>query len=215
ALQLALEADSTVPEQVGVLALLMRVVRNGIERFRDPGEVVIDLGGRLRLAGDDQWRPRLVDQDRVDLVHDRVGVAALDDRDERLSFAGLHLGDVALMEDDPAHDLNVEGALAERALGGLANRGVGLEEQLLERLAVFVALFELVGLGGELLVGELLEVGLERRDVFRLRLQALEAPAFTEPEDFFEAAEILWHERFRVATQSAATRTSQRSASRR
>ena len=68
---------------VRVLALLERVVRRARERARDAREVVVDLGRGLRLAGDDQRRPRLVDQDRVDLVHDRVRVAALDGAVER------------------------------------------------------------------------------------------------------------------------------------
>src|SRR5207244_9415893 len=146
----------------------------------------------------------VVDRDQVDAVAGkRVQVEGLR-RDERLTFTGLHLGDVALVENDAAHHLDVEGTLAERALGSLANGRVGLEEQLLERLAVLVALLELDGLGGELLVGEVLEVRLQAGHVFRLRLQALEPPAFAEPEDFFEAAEILCHSRPRVAAGSNA-----------
>ena len=73
-------------------------------------------------------------------------------RDERLSFAGLHLGDVALVEDDAAHQLDVEHPLVRLAEAGLANRGEGFEEQLLERLAVFEPLPELDGLVAKLLV---------------------------------------------------------------
>jgi hypothetical protein len=40
--------------------------------------------------------------------------------DQRLAFAGLHLGDLALMQDHAAHQLHVEMALAERALRRLA-----------------------------------------------------------------------------------------------
>src|SRR5581483_9654086 len=47
-----------------------RLVRD--ELRGDAREVVVDLRGGLRLAGDDQRRARLVDEDRVDLVHDRV-----------------------------------------------------------------------------------------------------------------------------------------------
>ena len=55
----------------------------GHELLHDAREVVVDLGGGLGLAGDDQRRARLVDQDRVDLVHDRERVAALHDALER------------------------------------------------------------------------------------------------------------------------------------
>ena len=57
--------------------------REALERLGDAREVVVDLRGGLGLAGDDQRRARLVDQDRVDLVHDREVVAALDDALER------------------------------------------------------------------------------------------------------------------------------------
>ncbi len=54
-----------------------------LERLHDAREVVVRARRRLRLAGDDQRRPRLVDQDRVDLVHDRVPVAALHELGQR------------------------------------------------------------------------------------------------------------------------------------
>ncbi len=43
----------------------------------DPGELRVPAGALLGGAADDERRPRLVDQDRVDLVHDREVVAAL------------------------------------------------------------------------------------------------------------------------------------------
>ena len=42
-------------------------------------------------------------------------------RDERLAFAGLHLGDAAFVKHLAAHDLHVEVAHAERAFSGLTN----------------------------------------------------------------------------------------------
>ena len=86
-------------------------------------------------------------------------------RDEGLALAGLHLGDVALVEDDPAHQLDVEDALVGLALARLADGGERLEEELLERLAVLEPLPELGRLAAQLVVGERLELGLERRDV--------------------------------------------------
>ena len=62
---------------LALLALSRR--RRAGQLLDDAREVVVGRRGRLGLAGDDQRRPRLVDQDRVDLVHDREGVAALDE----------------------------------------------------------------------------------------------------------------------------------------
>jgi hypothetical protein len=48
--------------------------------------------------------------------------------DQRLAFAGLHLGDAALMQHHAANQLHVEMTLAERTLGGLAHSGEGLRD---------------------------------------------------------------------------------------
>ena len=49
-------------------------------------------------------------------------------------------------------------ALAERALGRLADHGEGLDQQVVEGLALGQALAELDGLGAQGVVGELLEL---------------------------------------------------------
>ena len=73
--------------------------------------------------------------------------------DQRLAFAGLHLGDLAAVQDHAALELDVERALAERALGGLADRGEGLDQEVVQGLALGQAFAELDGLGAQLLVG--------------------------------------------------------------
>ncbi len=249
----------------------------------DAGEVVVRLRGGLGLARDDERRARLVDEDRVDLVHDRVRMAALDGalerrghvvaevveaelrvrpvddvglvgllalleghhvadvagphaellvdgphplgvalgevvvdrdevdavgaeriqverhcRDEGLSFAGLHLGDVALVEDHRAHQLDVEGAQADRALGGFPDGREGLEDELVEVLPVLEPLPELGGLRRELLVGQRLEVRFERGDVRGLVGQLLEAPALAHAKDALQCTVVLGHQLVRV-----------------
>ncbi len=62
----------------GLLDALERVARLALLQARDQlGEVAVPLGGLVGRAGDDQRRTGLVDQDGVDLVHDREVVAAL------------------------------------------------------------------------------------------------------------------------------------------
>src|SRR5918994_544650 len=243
--------------------------------LHDAGEVVVDLRGDLGLAGDDERRPGLVDQDRVDLVDNRVRVSALDcplerdghvvaeivetelrvrpvgdvrvvralalgerhhvldvahlhpegvpdrlrplgvslgevvvdgdqvdvrarqrvqvqrhRRDERLSLTGLHLGDVALVERDPAHQLDVEEPHVHRPLERLADGGIRLEEDVLGRLAVLDPLAELGRLRGEIGALELL---FQRTDVGRLLAQSLQSPAFADAEEFLEVAEVRRH----------------------
>ena len=242
----------------GTALLVLLVVVVG-----EPRHVAVDGPVQLRAvlarAGDDQGRPRLVDQDAVDLVDDRVVEAALDHallrelhvvaeiveaelvvgavgdvgaigllarrlvqpghdaadreaeelvdlahpggvapgqvvvdrdhvhalagerveidrkgRDQGLALAGLHLGDLALMEHHAAHQLDVEMALAERALGGLAHGRERLDQQILEVFAAGEALAEAVGPGAQLGVGQSLELGLQRVDGIDRLLEGLD-----------------------------------------
>ncbi len=82
-----------------------------------PGEIVVDGDDVDALAGQ-----------RVEI--DRQGC------DQRLAFAGLHLGDVAFVQHHAADQLHVEMALPERPLGRLAHRGESGNQEVVEGLAV-------------------------------------------------------------------------------
>ena len=71
-------------------------------------------------------------------------------RDQRLAFAGLQLGDAAVVDRDAADDLHVELALADRALGGLAHQGERLDQQAVERIALPGPQSQAVGTGLQL-----------------------------------------------------------------
>ena len=81
------------------------------------GEIVVDGDDMDALAGQ-----------RVEIDRER--------RDQRLALAGPHLGDLAAVERDAADHLDVVMALAERALGGLADRREGFGQQIVELGAV-------------------------------------------------------------------------------
>ncbi len=66
--------------------------------------------------------------------------------------------------------------LAERALGGLAHRGEGGHQQVVQRLALGELLLELGGAGLELFIGELDELGLQRVDRADAGLISLHPP---------------------------------------
>ena len=115
---------------VGLLALLV------VEPVHDDAdgqpEEVVDLAHPLGVAlgevvvdGDDMHAAA---GERVEIDRQR--------RDQRLAFAGLHLGDLAFVQDHAADQLHVEMALAERALGRLAHGGEGRHQDVVERLAV-------------------------------------------------------------------------------
>ena len=82
----------------------------------------------------------VVDGDDVDaLAFERVQVGG-QRRDERLAFAGLHLGDLAAVQHHAADELDVEVPHVQHAAAGLADDGERLGQQVVERLAVGDAL---------------------------------------------------------------------------
>src|SRR5690606_35294091 len=79
--------------------------------------------------------------------------------------------------------LHVVVALAEDALGGLANGGVGLGEQVVQALTVCVALLVLIGEGPQLGVGEAFEVLFDGVDLVRDAVQLAQDLAFACTHD--------------------------------
>ena len=57
-------------------------------------------------------------------------------RDERLALAGLHLGNLAVVERHGANELHVEMAQAECSYAGLSNRGERLRKNGVEAFAL-------------------------------------------------------------------------------
>ncbi len=65
--------------------------------------------------------------------------------DQRLAFARAHLGDLALVQHDPADELHVEVTHPQRALGGLAHCSKGLRQKVVELLATLQTRPQLIG----------------------------------------------------------------------
>jgi hypothetical protein len=85
-------------------------------------------------------------------------------RDQRLAFAGLHLGDLALVQDHAADQLHVEMALAEVRLAAsrtVAKAGTRMSSSVLPSASSFL---NIVGARAQRLVGERLQLLLERVD---------------------------------------------------
>ena len=107
-------------------------------------------------------------------------------RGEGLALTGLHLGDLALVQRDRPHDLHVEVALADRAPGRLAHARERLRQEVVERLAVGEPPAELRRLGGELLVREVLDLGLERVHQADEALELLSLAALADLTEFLD-----------------------------
>ena len=261
-----------MPASVGyddALLLVDLVVLVALEGAGEPGELVVELGRLRRRARDDERRPGLVDEDRVDLVDDGVDVAALDHvlarpghvvaqvveaelgvgavgdvarvgvalvlevgelgadpahgqpeepvdlahpvrvaagqvvvhrddvhapprqgvevhgqgRDQGLALAGLHLGDPPEVQRHAPHELHVEVALAEHPPRRLAHGGEGVDEQVVEGLAVVEPLPEVDGPVGQVVVGQGLHLGLELVDEGNELCQPADLLSLAGPQD--------------------------------
>ena len=84
--------------------------------------------------------------------------------DERLAFARPHLRDVAAVEHHAAHELDVEMALAERALGRLADGCESFRQDVVQIFAAGQTCFKRVRHRPQFGVGLGLELVLERVD---------------------------------------------------
>ena len=76
----------------------------------------------------------VVDGDDVDAAAGHRVERGGERRDERLALAGLHLGDAALVEDDAAHELDVEVAHAQLAAADLAGGREDVRQHVVEGL---------------------------------------------------------------------------------
>ena len=94
------------------------------------------------------------------LPSERVEVAG-QGGDQRLAFAGLHFGDLALVQHHAADQLHVEVAHVEEAAAGFADHGEGFDQEVVERGALGDFLLEFDGFGGQVDVGELAKLRLE------------------------------------------------------
>ena len=265
------ELDPELVHADGALVDVHLVVGVLFHQRREPGELAVPVRRTVGGSRDDQRGAGLVDQDRVHLVDDRVGMPALHqifepmrhvvaqvveaelvvgavgdvgvigdpplvgshagqdhadveteeavhaahplavafgqvvvDRDdmhavaaqrveiggqhrgEGLALTGLHLGDVAEVQRRGAHHLHVERTLVEHPPGGLPGDRERLGQQVVEAFAVDVALLELVGLGAQLGVGELLDVLGQAADIVRHALEAFDHATFTEAQQLVQ-----------------------------
>ena len=125
----------------------------------------------------------VVDGDDVDALAGQCPQVGGHRGHERLTLTSLHLGDVAAVEGSAAHDLNVVGAHAQHAVGGLHDRGEGLGKQIVECLAVLVALLELVSHVAQFGVGELAVLLGKRLDLVGDGIKLLQGAALANAKD--------------------------------
>jgi hypothetical protein len=128
----------------------------------------------------------VVHGDDVNTVSGKRVQVGRQSRDEGLPLAGLHLRDLALVEHDPPEQLHIEVALADGSLHGLANRGEGLRDQIVEGLPVLYALPEFPRPGAERRVGESGDRGLQPADALYQGQDPLELAVVLGTDDLLD-----------------------------
>ncbi len=105
--------------------------------------------------------------------------------DERFALAGLHFRNAPLMQHDAADELHAEGLHAQNAPARLAHGGECLRQQVVERLAVFIARFEFFGLGAQSLVAQRGIFIAQRLDLIDEGKESFYLPVAAGAEQFF------------------------------
>ena len=100
-----------------------------------------------------------------------------------LAFAGLHLGDPALMQHDAAHQLHPVGAHAQHPVCGLPHGGKSLRQNVIQGLAVGKTLLELRRLGLKLCIGEGLVFIAQRLDLVHNGVDGFQLPGAVITKD--------------------------------
>ena len=106
-------------------------------------------------------------------------------RDKRFAFTGLHLGDVALVQEIPAHQLHVEGPEAQRPFRTLSAVRECLGQDVVKVFAIRDALAELLGLLNKPLVAQRGEFLFERIDAVHDGLGRPDLAVVRGPEHLF------------------------------
>ena len=128
----------------------------------------------------------VVDRDEVrTLAFERVEVEG-QRGDQGLAFPGLHLRDLALVQDHAADELDVEVAHLQLALRHLPADSEGVRQDVIRRGPVGQALFELVGLRPQVEVREQGQGRLLGVDLGDQRLESLELALVLAAEDLAE-----------------------------
>ena len=144
---------------VGLAALVLRHLR--LDHAHRHAQGAVDGAHPLGVAAGEV----VVDRGQVAAFADQ-GVKIHGQRGRQgLAFAGLHLGDRLVEHGDAAQDLHVEVPHVDGPPAGLADQGVGLDQQLRQRLAAFRPIAERQAALAKLLVVELEQFRFHRADL--------------------------------------------------
>ncbi len=126
----------------------------------------------------------VVDGDDVNALTGKTVEVGRQRSDQRFAFTGFHFGNAALMQHDAADELHAVGTQAQHTVSCFAYGGKGLGQNIVERFAVGKTLFEFGRLGLKLRVTQCLVFLLQRFDLIRNGVDALELTLRVSTENF-------------------------------
>ena len=121
-----------VSDITGVIALAVEGGHVVLDQAHAQAEEAMDLPHPLGIAPGQV----VVDGDHMHTTAGEGVEIGRQGGDQGLALAGLHLGDLAVVQHHAADQLHIEVAHAEHPLAGLTHHGEGLGEQLIEQLAL-------------------------------------------------------------------------------
>ena len=127
----------------------------------------------------------VVDGDNVDALAGQGVEVGGEGGYQRFAFAGLHLGDTALVQHNAAHQLHPVGTHPQYAVSGFPHGGEGLRQDIIQRLAVCQALLELRRFCLELGIGHGLVLVGHGLDLVHNGIDGFQLPGAVIAEQFF------------------------------
>lgn len=106
--------------------------------------------------------------------------------DQRLTLAGTHFGNLAIMQHHAADHLHVEVAHVQDPLSDLADHGKRLRHQVIEFFTLLKPGSELIRLGPQLLIRKFLDLRLQPVDLGNHLQHPLDKAVITTTKDLLE-----------------------------
>ena len=107
-------------------------------------------------------------------------------RDQGLTLAGAHLGDLALVQHHAADQLHVEMPHVQGAPAGLAYHREGIRQQRVEFFALSQTALEFVGLGAQVRVAQRRDARFQGIDAFHLLAHAADHTVIATTKNAFQ-----------------------------
>ena len=163
---------------VVLLASLFRLLSDQHTAHGESQEIV-DASHQIRLV----LRQIIVHCNNVNALTGQCTQVRRHSRDERLTFTSFHFCDIASVQSNTTHDLNVEGTLTQGAPCCFANGCESLNQDVIQGFAFIEALFKFLCFSAQFLIGEGFKVFLKSINLRGEPVELTQGASFSSSED--------------------------------